>query len=246
MKKVLAAFAAMLLSFSINASTIEFGEGLILQTGSVFFNTVGDAETSTEESPVVSQGVGQITAIYEGSNTIWSSGTNGVEYNFVFDNIILAAVDGPNIFGSISYGDIFGEVTFFSNSIGTFSPTGDFYADSALIDNGNPVLYGIGHPVNGFTVVGSADDDSNGGQGQLSILGGSYFDLIVQDQLIRTDGSFADMTFNFSADNIQTAGYDWSGSADFATVSQVPLPGSVFLFGSGLLGLLGFSRFTSS
>jgi hypothetical protein len=230
----------MLFSVTANATMIngvEYGEGLTLQTGSVFFNT----GTIGQDDPVMSEGIGQILGIYSGQDLIWQHGDNGVEYNMVFDSIELTAFDGPNIFGSVSYGDIGGNVLFFSNEIGTFNPSGDFQTDASNIaDNGTLNLAATGHEVFGYTVTGSADDDSNGGQGQLDVMGGEAFDLIIQDSLVRLDQTFADMTFNFSADNLQTAGYMWSGSVDLAvTTVEVSEPPTGLLLSLGL-GMIGF------
>lgn len=246
MKKLVSLLAGLLLTASVTATEIngvEYGNGLILQTGTVFFNTIGDITTHTPEDPVISQGIGQINSIYQNGILIWENGDNGVEYNMIFDNITLAAFDGPNIFGQISYGDILGTFGFYSSPLGTFQATGDFVADSLAITSVSVLnLFGEGHPVFDLTIVGAADDDSNGGQGQLNILGGDAFDVVIQDTLIRSDESFADVTFNYSSDIINTAGYDWSGSVDLKMVTQtVDEPSLAWLFGFGL-GMIGLTR----
>jgi hypothetical protein len=248
MKKIIALVAAGLMSMSANATLIEgieFGEGLVLQTGSVFFNT----ETPPIEGVSLVEGIGQINAIYQGSDIIWQTGDNGKEYNFVFYDLLLDTISTPDIFGSVSYGDVDGYVNFYSNDVGTFSATGDYATDSANIAINDALIEAMGHNVvvgqNAWSVVGQADDDSNAGTGQLQVLGGLAYDLIVQDQLIRTDGSFVDMTFNYSTDILLTNGYDWSGSVDMATVTRVPEPTGLALMGLGLLGLVGARKFVA-
>ena len=233
-------FSAVVQAGSININGIQYGEGLTLQTGSIFFNT---GEPGVDD-PVISQGVGQVLAIYQDGDIIWENGDNGKEYNFFFDNLILAAFDGPNIFGQVSYGDVFGEFGFYSNEIGTFKPTGDFLADAAAIMSGDLNIAGVGHDVFGFTVTGTTNQvSSNSGSGQVQIIEGDAIDAIVQDSIERIDGSFADMTFNYSADPYQTFGYDWSGSVDFAVQTQtVSEPNLLALMGLGLIGMVGLRR----
>lgn len=241
MKTILAIVSAIALSItSVHAAYIggvEFGAGQVTITGNVFFNTTPiDPQVAIPDQNLISQGIGQVTEIRGAEGVLWSAATASKEFNFLFDNIKLDSIVGPFLTDTFLYGNILGDVSFYSNTIGTFAPTGVFATDTASIILGDLLLGGVGHAVNDYTVTGSTDADSNAGTGQLDILTGLAYAVIVQDTLARTDGSLADMTFNFSADDTNTNGYVWGGSADFSTTT-VAEPSIAMLMGAGMLGM---------
>ena len=229
-----------------NAATINgvsFNPGDMLQTGAIWFNSrVGQDGI---------EGVGQIDIIRDGSgNTVWSNGDNGVELNFYFDGLSRVA-NQPTPFGN-AYGDSGGSYHFVTQAAGTFNVTGDFAVDSALIAAGASWLvadgHGVDHSITGgdiwsLTGLITPDGTANSGLGWVDLIGGAAAGEFEQDWFTTLDGSFADLTFNFSADNTTTSGYDFSGSVNVsALITPIPEPFSAALMGLGLLGMAGASR----
>lgn len=126
----------------------------------------------------------------------------------------------------------------------TISATGTF-DDAVLISGTGIVSFGDGSG-NSLTLnVGSepfvASDDSNYGSGypQLSLNSGTFDGLNVSI-LFGASSSFDSLNFWFDA-------YDDSGNLVSGTwtdfqMTPVPIPAAVWLFGSGLLGLVGIAR----
>jgi len=202
-------------------------EGNLFKNGVMYIDQVGGE----------ARGIGKVNEIrgHDGG-VLWADGDNGVELNYVFSGYNRASE--TNIGASLNaYGDTGGGVSFHINTLGTFSPTGNWDNDRMGITTGDLFLEAIGHnDADGYTVQGVESDFANSGNGLLSVLGGlaaTYFD---QNQL----PFGADMSFNFSTDTIATAGYDYSGSADVAVLSNgVPIVGTAGLV---LLGMVGMCK----
>ena len=83
----------------------------------------------------------------------------------------------------------------------------------------------------GNTVYSDADDFSDGAW---LYFDDGYFDGLSYNS---SDGKFD--SSNFCCDFY---GYDFDGKWDNMEISAVPVPAAVWLFGSGLIGLVGFAR----
>ncbi len=243
--------STLMLLFAITTSAhasvingVNLGNGELQLFGLTYFNTQQGAASN------ISQGIGSVSLIKNADgNTLWTSGNNGTELNFVFDDLAEGYLSDN---GTIAdYGTTGGIVKFFTQSIGSFQVTGNFADDSAAILGGNLFLDGTGlNDENGWTIEGkispsNPDNDGvkqgNSGLGQLSLIAGAAYDNIIQDAILLNGSIFADMTFNFSTDNRSTAGYAYSGSVDFAT-NTISEPGILALFGLGLLGFIRQQR----
>ena len=241
MKKVLLAAVLFFTAVNVQASLITVGSGDISMISNVFFDT--DVPAVTIDGPVnIQQGVGSVQQIIDSSGTVWDAGSAGSELNFFFTGLILDNFQSTPIVNV--FANVLGSVSFWENDLGTFQATGNFGQDAVNIGSGTNLLNATGHPVdpNGWTVTGSSNTTGIGGNGNLDLINGPLIDNFVQDTISLSDASLADMSFNFSGDKLNTNGYNWSGSADFATVSTVPLPGAIWLFGIGLVSLVGFKR----
>lgn len=262
-------FTIALISFVAFASSshasvvngVEYGNGLTFQTGTIFFNTTEpvyiDPEGDlTDPENVVNygtvSGVGTVSEIRTNDNTIvWQYNDNPaeVEYNYLFNNIIVDYRDDNLALETFSYGDTGGIFEFYSNERGTFQTTGNSVTDATSIAGGLLNLSAEGYMVNRgdneWSIVGSGDPSANTGFGNIFFTGGDAFNLIAQGGIETVDGTFADSTFNFSTGGlgIDESGYDRKGSVDMDVgINEVPLPATLWLFGAGIMSLIGFSR----
>jgi len=237
MKKILLVATSLFMSLNAQASLITWGSGNIELVSDVYFNT--DVPQGIN---LASQGVGSVQTIKDSTGTVWSAGSAASELNFFFDNLSLDFTEVGII--TNSFADVSGDLFFYENTLGTFQASGDFLTDASALVGGDLMLGASGHPIspNNWTVIGQSNAETIGGNGNLDVWAGSAYDVIMQDQVSLSDLSLADMSFNFSGDKLLTNGYDWSGSADFSSVSTVPLPASIWLFGAGMVGLLGVTR----
>jgi len=152
-----------------------------------------------------------------------------------------------SITGDVSVGEeSFGPA---SNAFGlsagdTITATGTFTADLGTIGSETgTVLFGSGSgnsmsiDVNG-TIFTASDDDSFGAATGpfLTFTAGSLFDFdFLKTSVPQFNSSFT------SFDNLSTSTLfgDWQTNAN---LTPVPLPGALWLFGSGLLGVMGAIR----
>ena len=139
----------------------------------------------------------------------------------------------------------------FSNSQGTLALSAGTTTLDLYYDVGTDTSYGYDFTldINGtgsIANVGGGDSDLGNifGTGWRQ-LGGSVYGV--------TGGSFLAFSFDFTADPgtslLISGSYTDANfldatisSSTFASVSAVPVPAAVWLFGSGLIGLIGFAR----
>jgi len=202
-------------------------------TGNLFKHGSIYIESPSASNGFAAQGVGKVSEIVDDVGTIlWSSGDNGVDLLYEFNSFERTS---NTLIGSTNvYGDVGGLVNMYVSPTGLFTPTGNYVVDVDVMNNGSLFLSMEGVlNSNGYSVEGIETPTANSGNALLAVTGGeglSYFDTNTLEQ-------GADMYFNFSADVLATAGYDYSGSGDLSAYS-VPVPTTAVLMSMGLL-LLG-------
>jgi len=219
-----------------NATPINVS-GVMIEMGSQFKNGVTYIDSPTTIGEVV-RGVGQINEVRnEQGSVIWADGDNGVELNFYYTG--LTRVFQQPILNSVVYGDIGGQIHMYTQAVGSFNPTGDWVIDSAAIGLGDMFLslYGHVNPDTSYTFAGIQNHTTNSGSGLLDIVGGAAAEYFDTNTLF--DGS--DVSLNYSADNIATAGYTYSGSID-AAVFGIPAPSTLLLGMAGIMTLASRRR----
>lgn len=151
-----------------------------------------------------------------------------------------AALVNYTITGDVILGDEFGDLNAFGLTEGeTITATGVF-DDSVLSSGSGTISFGSGSGNSMTLTVGSqifnASDDDRFLSGSPSItLEG--FGLLDFDYLASTPADFSSY-FNGFDDGAFLYG-EWQTTV---TLTPVPVPAAVWLFGSGLVGLLGIAR----
>jgi len=225
-------FVALLTASNAAVSAAFTGlSGDYVISGSLYL----DNDAADNGSFLQAAGVGNVTEIRHSDGTlVWENSLSELSIAFGgFNRTALA----PGLGGTTQFTSNGGFVDFYSNSLGTFQATGNYVADLTAIAGGNLelVLEGIEDPL-GNVAVGQFSDTSYSSNGFLEVVsGGAFADNFDTNTIDLGNNIFADMSFNISGDNLATAGYDYSGSADLA-VSTVPTPGSMYLLGTGLFG----------
>lgn len=176
------------------------------------------------------RGIAEVIQITNGATIVWDRTTATQEYNLVFDGYEIVST---GVFGTTrNFESIAGFVGIYDNALGTFAATGDFTLDTASITSGIDYLLLGGHgSAFGSINAVAGTDVSFQANGLLDVLGGTEGAFFDNDLL--ADGS--DLSFQLSADNIDTQGYSFSGSSDLG--GTIPEPGSMALLGLGLIGL---------
>ena len=104
----------------------------------------------------------------------------------------------------------------------------DFYLDNAL--------FKIEIYENNFNFLRDSITNNTTGQRTASIIEGKVYRIAFRRDFVGS-GEDGDLS-RLIIDMHQTANFDWQ----VVPVSPVPVPAAVWLFGSGLIGLLGFAR----
>ncbi len=132
-----------------------------------------------------------------------------------------------------------GDVNLYTSSIAPYDPNLTFWsAPSATVD------WTSADPTVGWTPVNFNDDSSslsffesgaNAKDAQLKVT------LDVGNYFARVSGNSQLFAYQFNVDTVNVAG---TGAlvANVAQVASVPLPAAVWMFASGLIGFLGFSK----
>jgi len=139
----------------------------------------------------------------------------------------------------------------FSNAQGTLDLSAGTTTLDLYYDVAGDVSYGYDFMLD-ITGIGSISN-VGGGDADLGNAFGSGWRQLGGDFYGETGSSVLGFSFDFTADagaSLLISGtYTDSGfidapvsSATLATVSTVPVPAAVWLFGSGLIGLVGFAR----
>ena len=166
----------------------------------------------------------------------------------VADDFSVSSFENPTIVDGVSFGSTSGT---FAIAGKNSSISGSPY-DSALLfsNNSSPITADLTTVGSGFTAVGGffGDIDSVGTLTTMTLIGTSGIldsrELITADMGLGTTSNFFGWTV--SGDTILTLTHDLAGSYegidDFRYGTVVPVPAAMWLFGSGLLGLIGYAR----
>jgi len=242
---------------------IEFDQNLVNQGGSG--NIVGRDATmrfngglDNQGSLGLSFGISDIFGdINNTGAVVISGGGNATFYDDYTNNGVTQTSAGSNavFFGSVTGG-------------GAYTGTGTLFFEGDLAPGNSPGLVPIGGNMNlgfGLTTIMEVAGITRGVEydafdvaGDLSLSG--ILDIHLLDMFAPSNGDYFDL---FAAENITgdfisllfpelTGGLAWdlaiyedtNGSTDVLrlSVTSVPLPAAVWLFGSGLVGLIGIAR----
>lgn len=267
---LLGALALPVSASAITISGITLPEGAFLDIGTLYAGTEGsDGALTVTATGDVLVGIGIVDAIKdENGAVVWTSGDNGRELNFYFDNYLAQAINvigvGPTPINVLFSG---GDAHFYDVPTGTFAFTSpaSFAADSAAIAAAGPLWMDT---TGGFTrdcVLADGCDDGIGtdislelfilsgtlgsigvgtASGFLDVTGAGLADSVLDTNSL-VGGHDLVLTSSFNSGG-STAGYGASGSIDARGRVSVPEPRSVGLLGLGLVGLAGFSRIRKS
>lgn len=234
---MMAGFATQ--SFGVTIDGVEVENGENLQVGSEFYFADG----------IDTQGIGQILEIRNANgDVIWEDGDNGVDLWFVFDDLVV-----ENVYPTPT-GDVItttgGTLQYFTLADGVFNQTGDFANDAAAIATGDlwldTVLAEIDYGPDTFSTLNlTVGNTGFNGTGFLDVVGGSAASVLNTNSIGNPyDNQQSDVRWNFSVDNEQQYGdYNYTGSSDFRTVAQIPLPAPLALMGLGIIGMMGARKF---
>ena len=152
------------------------------------------------------------------------------------------------ITGDVIFGDEYGYTNAFGlTEFETITATGIF-DDSVLTGSTGTVLFGAGSgntmTLNVGTTVFSASNDIEYDLGapELEFLAGDLFgfDILIYNGVNDATADFSSFFLGF--DDLDGLYGEWQTTVVFSPVSAVPVPAAVWLFGSGLLGLIGFAK----
>lgn len=154
-----------------------------------------------------------------------------VNYTITGDVVLGADNFGPNAFGLNEFDTITATGTFDDSVLTSGSGTIDFSSGS-----GNTMTINVGTET--FT---ASNDIGYGTSGGPTITLGSFslsdFNFLAS---LGTNGAVADFSSSFTSfDDFANLFGDWQTSV---SITPVPVPAAVWLFGSGLLGLVGVAR----
>ena len=202
------------------------------------------------------QGIGLITAITDASNNIvWSTGQNGVELAFHFNNYVSTSITAPTSSapGQVTFSG--GVLDFFTLSAGTaINGNGSQAADFAVVTSGTPWLSATAalEDAAGHTLLATLPANSTltafqaaSGFGLLDITGGpaaAYFNTNqFANPFDTANGGFSDQSFTSDFSTGASGDFPVSGSgtikANASAPTPAPEPAAIGMFGVGLLGL---------
>jgi len=190
-------------------------------------------------------------------SVVISGSSNATFYDDYINNGVTQTSAGSNAV-------FFGSVT----GAGSYTGTGTLFFEGDLAPGNSPALVTVGGDMNlgvGLTTIMElagtlqgdeydafdiAGDLSLGGILGIDLLGifspanGDHFDLFMAENIY---GDFTSLLFPELTGGLLwdlTLYEDFSGSTDVLrlSVSQIPIPAAVWLFGSGLIGLIGIAR----
>ena len=236
---------------AITIDGITFAPGVTLVIGTIYEGEVSSNYTAPISA--VGQelgGVGIVDAIKDaGGNTVWSNGTNGRELTFQFGGYLSEApTAGPPIGINFSQG----WVNFYSDSAQNFvtSPIATMLANAT---DGNQWLNLLGGDtgvactggpctLESYILSGTLGAIASGvGNGFLDVnMGGTGAANASFDTNGVTGGHDFALGSSFNSEN-STGAMFASGSFDLRT-NSVPEPGTLALFGLGLLGFASMAR----
>jgi hypothetical protein len=215
---VCCAYALACLASTANAATTTYF------SQADFFSALGAAPTITHNFDTEAAG-----------STIADGGTlDGATYNYS-----LSGSPTPSILI-----DDFFDTTSASNYLGTDDGSGAFVGGDAFTITFDQTMHAIGLYVisadlifnDDFTITtNSGQSVSNIALSDVTLLDGdAYFLGLIED----------DFSLGFDSITLSSIDGGYLFNVDDVTASPVPLPAAVWLFGSGLLGLVGISRRT--
>jgi len=145
--------------------------------------------------------------------------------------------DGDPVGPSMPYDPSTGQNITTAFTFGPSGGSGTFYSTSAITDNGDDTLDFSGLDV----AFGEVPSSPYLGTGRASPYGG-----LATIDVIETGGAFGAGTYSldFFSEDCATGEFECNGFMMHleGSIKPVPIPPALYLFGSGLLGLIGIAR----
>lgn len=200
-------------------------------------------------SIAIHQDIDEVTGIVSGYGSITTmNGTDasifvsGGELTFTYGGFVPADTGAlPGSVGSaITYTDGWVNI-YVDDEIEITNPSNPTTLTLANTSNGDLWLSMVGHEYLGATLTGSVVLGGLSGLGQLDVTGGLAMENFDTDSV--TDG--ADLTFSNSFTMFLTGSLlNANGTGNYFgdSISTVPEPAAVLLFGIGLIGIAGMGR----
>ncbi len=248
MKKTinLLAFLAFILSTGANAAFITIGTS----TGGIY-----DVDTSTGAATLIANGTTMTDIARDASGALWGV-TFGNLYSIdtstnTFTNVGSLGINNMNALtfnGSTLYGAGYGSGNLYtintSSGSATSLGTGSYASAGDLAFDAGGSLYLAANTSPNDTLVELDPTNGSstliGGMGIDNSYGLAFVDSVMYG--VSSAGGLYIVNTNTGATTSIGPITGISGAIYGATVSAIPVPATVWLFASGLLGLIGFSR----
>lgn len=225
--KVWAILALLVLWTTTAQAAFIFGNDVFKFTGDTYIDTSG----------AVTQGIGRVSTITQGSTVIWNSGDDGQYLNFTFGDFAPVVAPVAPVYNYVATG---GFVDFYTTNIATLFNTSASVASQMLaIASGDLFLTTVAH---GDT-VGIGTPTTYSASGFLDVISGPFASqLDTNSRPTFIPGDFSDITFGLVGANNQnplvSTDYEYIASADAQGVAvTIPEPGVLLLMGVGLIGM---------